>query len=107
MAGVPFTGGFIAKYKVLIGLYQINIWMFAIALLASAVAIGYYLKTLNRIFFYANNQESVANKNISLVVSMTILAIIIIILGILPDLILQGIHRFFFSVVLRIQNTES
>ena len=97
MAGVPFTGGFIAKYKVLIGLYQINIWMFAIALLASAVAIGYYLKTLNRIFFYANNQESVANKNILLVVSMTILAIIIIILGILPDLILQGIHRFFLA----------
>jgi NADH-quinone oxidoreductase subunit N len=97
MAGIPFTGGFIAKYKVLIGLYQINIWVFVVALLASAVAIGYYLKTLNRIFFYENNQENVANKNILLVVTMIILSLIIIVLGTLPDLILQAIHKFFLA----------
>jgi NADH-quinone oxidoreductase subunit N len=46
MAGIPFTGGFIAKYRVLMGIYQLNVWIFAIGLLSSAIAIGYYLKIL-------------------------------------------------------------
>ncbi len=97
MAGIPFTGGFIAKYRVLTGIYQINGWMFAIGLLSSAVAVGYYLKTLNRIFFYENNQENVAIKNIYLVVIMVILSIMILILGTLPELLLQGIHKYFLA----------
>ncbi|MCE2961544.1 MAG: NADH-quinone oxidoreductase subunit N [Chitinophagales bacterium] len=97
MAGIPFTGGFIAKYRVLTGIYQINGWMFAIGLLSSAVAAGYYLKTLNRIFFYENNQENFAIKNIYLVVIMVILSIMILILGTLPELLLQGIHKYFLA----------
>lgn len=97
MAGIPFTGGFIAKYRVLTGIYQINGWMFALALLSSAVAIGYYLRLLNRIFFYEKTQENVAIKNILLAITMTILTVTIVILGILPELILQGIYKYFLA----------
>ena len=97
MAGIPFTGGFIAKYRVLMGLYQLNVWIFAIGLVSSAIAIGYYLKTLNRIFFYENNQENVAIKNILLVTVTSILALVILTLGIFPELILQAIHTFFVA----------
>jgi len=97
MAGIPFTGGFIAKYRVLTGMYQINGWLFTIALLSSALAIGYYLKLLNRAFFYDSNQENVADKNILLVTIMVILSVIILVLGTLPELILQGIHKYFLA----------
>jgi NADH-quinone oxidoreductase subunit N len=97
MAGIPFTGGFVAKYRVLTGIYQINTWLFVIALLSSAIAVGYYIKTLNRIYFYEISQENVAKKNILLIVTMVILSLLILVLGTLPELILQGIHKFFLA----------
>jgi NADH-quinone oxidoreductase subunit N len=97
MAGIPFTGGFIAKYRVLMGIYQLNVWIFAIGLLSSAIAIGYYLKILNRIFFHENSQENVAIKNNLFVGVVSILALVTITLGIFPELILQVIHSFFVA----------
>lgn len=95
MAGVPFTGGFIAKFKVLTGLYQLNKWVFAAALLSSAIAIAYYLGIVNRIFFYESSQENVAIRCKSLTIIVVILSIILILLGILPEHIPQVIHKFF------------
>lgn len=95
MAGIPFTGGFVAKYGVLSRMYQMNPWLLGLALLSSAIAIGYYLKIINHIFFSANNQENVASQNFLLHVVVVILAILIIILGIMPNLILQAIQTYF------------
>lgn len=97
MAGIPFTGGFIAKYRVLTGIYQISGWMFFIALLSSAVAIAYYLKIINRLFFYENVQKTELKKNYNLLSVVGILALFLIVLGTLPQSVLQLIHQLFVA----------
>lgn len=96
MAGIPFTGGFIAKFNVLSGLFIFNKWIFGFALFSSAIGIAYYLRLINRIYFYENSTENVAENNILLVVSTIILSLIILILGIIPTHIPLVIQKYFF-----------
>jgi len=96
MAGIPLTGGFIAKFNILSGLYLFNKWMFVLALLSSGISIAFYLKIINRMFFYENSIENVAVRNFPLIITSIILGVIILILGIVPTLIPLGIQQFFF-----------
>lgn len=95
MAGIPLTGGFIAKFLVLGQLFEVNKVLFCLALLSSAIGIGYYLRLINRIFFYENSIENVAKPNIILLLSTAILALAILIQGLMPAHILQLIEKYF------------
>jgi NADH-quinone oxidoreductase subunit N len=96
MAGIPLTGGFIAKFNVLTGLMMYNKWLFGIAFLASAISIGFYLRIINRMFFYEYNIENVAERNLVLEIVSVILSLIIILLGLMPTHIPLMIQKYFF-----------
>lgn len=95
MAGIPFTGGFLAKFKTLLGAYQLNKWIFGLALLSSAIAIGYYLRLLHRVFFYNQSEEKSKLNQLSLLVISVLFTLSILLMGIFPEEILQGIHKLF------------
>jgi NADH-quinone oxidoreductase subunit N len=96
MAGIPSTGGFIAKWNVLANIYQMNKVVFATALVASAIGIVYYLKLINRIFFYPNTNKSLNFKsNLSLNSTIVIITLLIFALGIFPSFVLDLFKNFF------------
>lgn len=95
MAGIPLTGGFIAKFFVLGELFVMNKILFGLALFSSAIGIGYYLRLINRIYFYENSIENVAKPNIILMLSTAILALVILIQGLMPSYILQLLGKYF------------
>lgn len=86
MAGIPLTGGFIAKWNVLSRIYPLNLFSFVMALLASALGIVYYLKTINRVCFYTQKDKTTSEWNSSWTLNLTIVIciILILVLGILP-----------------------
>jgi NADH-quinone oxidoreductase subunit N len=96
MAGIPLTGGFIAKFNVLSGLMMYNKWLFGIGLLSSAISIGFYLRIINRIYFFENSLKNVAERKIIVEVVSVILSLIIIILGLIPSHIPAMIKTYFF-----------
>jgi NADH-quinone oxidoreductase subunit N len=98
MAGIPLTGGFIAKFLVLSQLFVVNKVIFGLALLSSAIGIGYYLRLINRIYFYEKSIENVAKPNLILIVSTSILALAILIQGLMPAHIIQLIEKIFHLV---------
>lgn len=96
MAGIPSTGGFIAKWNVLANVYQMNKFIFGIAILASAIGIVYYLKLINRIFFYPNTNNGIEFKtSLSLNVTLVVCILLVFTLGIFPSFILDLFKKLF------------
>lgn len=73
LAGIPFTAGFMAKFQVLYGIYSINKLLFVLGLLASAISIVYYLKIINRIYFYQPSNIEFTNNWILKIVTFLVI----------------------------------
>lgn len=108
MAGIPLTGGFIAKWNVLMASYNLtanylflgstNRIIFGLLLFSSALGIVYYLKLLNHIFFYPNtipNQDSCFKRKMILNLSVSVGVAILFALGLAPEFTLQFIQKLF------------
>ena len=97
MAGIPLTGGFIAKWNVVSKLlllpdYKIS---FIFALMASAVGIAYYLKMINRVFLFEPSPESEFKASSSLQITIIVCIVCLLALGLFPSEILLVIQGLF------------
>jgi NADH-quinone oxidoreductase subunit N len=97
MAGIPLTGGFIAKWNVISKLllmpdYKIS---FIFALIASAIGIAYYLKMINRVFLFEPNAESEFKASTSLQATIIVCIACLLFLGLFTSEILLGIQCLF------------
>ncbi len=98
MIGVPLTGGFISKWYLLIGsIERQSIDILAVLLTSSLLNAGYFLPIIYRAYFKRfNNNEGHSHEHVHeikenpfMAVPLFITAIISIILGIYPDLIIE------------------
>ncbi len=92
LAGIPPTVGFFAKFNLFSAVLRAdmsNMWLIAVAVLGSLVSVYYYFKVI--IIMYAKEEQaSVAIKlSFSYKLILTILAFVIVLLGILPSYILN------------------
>jgi NADH-quinone oxidoreductase subunit N len=93
LAGIPLTGGFMAKYYVLMAVVQQGqlMWLVIFALLMAAISVYYYFKVIIAMYFKTGNPE--LNEPVSggdkLMLAIT--CIIVVLLGILPQLFLNNI----------------
>jgi NADH-quinone oxidoreductase subunit N len=96
LAGIPLTAGFFAKYFVLSGLINAHsfIWLAVIALLCAAVGLSYYFKIIQAMYF-KNGEIQWHTKPTQFVrMVLVLMAILIIVLGIFPNLVLKGLINF-------------
>ncbi len=91
LAGIPLTGGFFAKYYVLSATMQQGtmLWLIVIAVLLAAVGVFYYFKVIQSIYFKEGNIEKTLHITQTQKAVLIINAIIIIILGICPSIIMK------------------
>lgn len=87
LAGIPLTAGFLAKYLVIKGAYSISTWYFIFTLIASAIGIVYYLKIINRIYFYPESDNNFI-KNNSIYLVLAICLFIVLGIGTFPEFII-------------------
>jgi NADH-quinone oxidoreductase subunit N len=93
LAGIPLTGGFLAKYYMIAAVMQTGSWLWLVifALLCATVSVYYYFRVIQAMYFkdgITQNLEIGGGFNGMLI----LLAIIVILLGIFPQLLINRLY---------------
>jgi len=100
LAGLPFLGGFWAKYAVFIAVVEAgHVTLALIALLFSAVGAFYYLRVVKHIYFDdAKSDFAFANHN-AIQIVVTVTTIMVIALGLFPGPLMEICHQALIGLV--------
>jgi NADH-quinone oxidoreductase subunit N len=93
LAGIPLTGGFLAKYYMIASVIQTGSWLWLVifSLLCATVSVYYYFRVIQAMYFKdgsSQNLEISAGFKIMLI----LLALIVILLGIFPQLLIKRLY---------------
>lgn len=93
LAGIPLTGGFMAKYFVLNAAVQQGnmLWLVIFALLMAAISVYYYFRVIIAMYFKQGEAEMAVEVNSSDKVLLGITCALVILLGVAPHLFLGSI----------------
>jgi NADH-quinone oxidoreductase subunit N len=93
LTGIPLTAGFFAKYYMLVGAVKngSHLWLVIFAVLMAAVSAYYYFRVIQSMYF---KEGSAQVKPVSTVfkAALVITSVLIIVLGIFPNLLLKGLY---------------
>jgi NADH-quinone oxidoreductase subunit N len=91
LAGIPLTGGFMAKYYVLLAVVQQGqlMWLVIFALLMAAISVYYYFRVIIAMYFKAGNPEMNTTVTTGDRIMLVITSIIVLLIGIVPQLFLN------------------
>ncbi|PQJ10442.1 NADH-quinone oxidoreductase subunit F [Flavipsychrobacter stenotrophus] len=86
LAGIPLTGGFMAKYYVLLAvMHQGNMmWLVIFALLMAAISVYYYFRVIIAMYFKQGDPELTSEVTMGDQVLLIATTIIVILLGVMP-----------------------
>jgi NADH-quinone oxidoreductase subunit N len=93
LAGIPLTGGFLAKYYMIASVIQTGSWLWLVifALLCATVSVYYYFRVIQAMYFkegISQNLEISPGFKFMLI----LLALIVILLGIFPQLLISRLY---------------
>lgn len=97
LAGIPLTGGFMAKYYMIAAVMQTGrfLWLIIFALLCATVSVYYYFRVIQAMYFKEGNGQplelSTGFKGI-----LILLALAVILLGIFPQLLINRLYIIYF-----------
>jgi NADH-quinone oxidoreductase subunit N len=93
LAGIPLTGGFMAKYYVLLAVVQQGhlLWLVIFALLMAAISVYYYFRVIIAMYFKNGTPEMNSPVTAGDKFMLIITCIIVLLLGIVPQLFLNNI----------------
>lgn len=93
LAGIPLTAGFFAKYYMLASIIKTGsyTWLVVAGVLFAAVSVYYYFRVIQAMYFKEGNAET-TTINASLKWGLIILSAIIILLGIMPQTLLNWFY---------------
>lgn len=93
LAGIPLTGGFMAKYFVLLAAVEQGqlMWLVIFGLLMAAISVYYYFKVIIAMYFKTGNPELHAPVSGTDKFLLGITCLLIIVLGVAPQLVLAYI----------------
>jgi NADH-quinone oxidoreductase subunit N len=86
LAGIPLTGGFLAKYYMIASVMETGkfLWLVILGLFCAAISVYYYFRIIQAMYFKEGaGQQLEISRGFSLM--LIILAIIVILLGIFPQ----------------------
>ena len=93
LAGIPLTGGFLAKYYMIAAVMQTGKWLWLVifALLCATVSVYYYFRVIQAMYF----KDGVAQPldlSPGFKAMLILLALIVILLGIFPQLLINRLY---------------
>jgi len=93
LSGIPLTAGFFAKFYMLSAVIKTGTytWLVIVAVLFAAVSVYYYFRVIQAMYFKDGNAEA-ENATPAFKVNVVLLAAIIILLGIFPQIILNWFY---------------
>jgi NADH-quinone oxidoreductase subunit N len=93
LAGIPLTGGFLAKYYMILALMQTGHWLWLVifALLCATVSVYYYFRVIQAMYFKEGVPQQLEMSSGFRIILLA-LALIIVILGIFPQLLINRLY---------------
>jgi NADH-quinone oxidoreductase subunit N len=93
LAGIPLTGGFMAKYYVLLAVVQQGqlLWLVIFALLMAAISVYYYFRVIIAMYFKPGNPEMNSPVTAGDKFMLVITCGLVLLLGVFPQLFLSNI----------------
>jgi NADH-quinone oxidoreductase subunit N len=91
LAGIPLTGGFMAKYFVLLAAVQQGqvMWLVIFALLMAAISVYYYFKVIIAMYFKTGNAELQTEVSGYDKFMLGITCLLVIAIGVVPQMLLN------------------
>jgi NADH-quinone oxidoreductase subunit N len=92
LAGIPLTGGFMAKYYVLLAVVQQGhlLWLVIFALLMAAISVYYYFRVIIAMYFKTGSPELTSPITMGDKFMLIVTCILVLMLGIVPQLFLNN-----------------
>jgi NADH-quinone oxidoreductase subunit N len=96
LAGIPLTGGFLAKYYMLAATLQTGnyLWLLIFAVLCAAVSVYYYFRIIQAMYF-KEGESQIQETSPVFRFLLIVLALIIILLGIMPQLLIDQMYNLY------------
>jgi NADH-quinone oxidoreductase subunit N len=93
LAGIPLTGGFLAKYYMIASVIQTGSWLWLVifALLCATVSIYYYFRVIQAMYFKEGLSQNL-DVSPGFKFMLILLALIVILLGIFPQLLISRLY---------------
>jgi NADH-quinone oxidoreductase subunit N len=93
LAGIPLTGGFMAKYYVLLAVVQQGqlMWLVIFALLMAAISVYYYFRVIIAMYFKPGTPEMNSPVTGSDKFMLVVTCVLVLLLGIVPQLFLYKV----------------
>ena len=90
LAGIPLTAGFLSKFYMLKATIETgkNLWLVIFAVLMAAVSVYYYFRVIQSMYFKDGEAQPI-QVSVFFKWTMVLLAALVILLGIFPDLLLR------------------
>ncbi|MBC7555275.1 MAG: NADH-quinone oxidoreductase subunit N [Taibaiella sp.] len=91
LAGIPLTGGFMAKYYVLLAVVQQApqthlLWLVIFALLMAAISVYYYFRVIIAMYFKTGEPELTSEVTVYDKTMLVVTCAIVILIGVMPQL---------------------
>ena len=87
LAGIPLTGGFLAKLFMIKAALSYATWLGIIVVLMAVVSVYYYFKVIQSIYFKERGEGETISLSRPLSFFLIVIAILIIWLGVYPEFI--------------------
>lgn len=85
LAGIPLTGGFLAKFYMIKAALGMSLWLALFALIMAAVSVYYYFKVIQAMYFKPVTQpEPLAFDNL-FTAQLLVMALAVVVLGLFPE----------------------
>jgi NADH-quinone oxidoreductase subunit N len=96
LAGIPLTGGFLAKYYMVASVIQTGSWLWLVifALLCATVSVYYYFRVIQAMYFKDGVSQNL-EISMGFRFMLILLALVVIILGIFPQLLISRLNITF------------
>ena len=93
LAGIPLTGGFLAKYYMILAVMQTDHWLWLVifAMLCATVSVYYYFRVIQAMYF-KDGQPQQLELSSGFKWILIVLALIVILLGIFPQLLINRLY---------------
>ena len=93
LAGIPLTGGFLAKFFMLRATLDAgNLWLAIFAVLMAAISVYYYFRLIQSMYFKEATGQAGIQVNGGFKSILVVVAALTIILGVFPNLLLYWLY---------------
>jgi NADH-quinone oxidoreductase subunit N len=99
LAGIPLTGGFFAKYYMLVSVVSTGkyLWLVIFAVLCAAVSVYYYFRVIQAMYFKEGDGGTEGEPSAGFKGLLVLLAALVLLLGVFPQALLSQLYTIIYT----------